>query len=112
MWRPFQRDAAVSSDIELEYHLPVSCVVVNGSVTYTKDTVLAPGNEASEPTATVALDTIADSAARTATIDEGMFRDTEISFELTEDRRLVSSSGTSAGEAGKVVLGVVGVGDF
>jgi hypothetical protein len=93
---------------EIKYHLPISCLRVTGTVTHTYDSILDKTETA--PTASVALDVIADEAKLTAKIESGWLRDTNVSFELTDDGRLVSSSVESTGEAGKALLGVVTVG--
>jgi hypothetical protein len=92
---------------ELAYHLPASFVRVTGTVTKTEDSL---GTDTTAAEATIALETDADATRRTATFEQGTFRDTAVAFELTEDGRFVSSSVESTGEAGKVVVGVLTAG--
>lgn len=96
--------------VRIEYRLPVSCVRVTGSVTYTRDEVLHPNSEERTASAAVELSVIGDQRVLWVEVERGLLVDTDVSLTLTDDGRLVSSSFETTGEAGKVLLATVGVG--
>lgn len=66
------------------------------------DQVLAPSEERVAYAAAIELDAIADTDRLfTLTVDRGVIRDTKVSLELTEDRRLASTSVDTTGQAGR-----------
>jgi hypothetical protein len=93
---------------DLTYALPVLCVRVEGTIAETTDDVLKTA--ASVPEATVTLHVHGLLRDQTLRIKTGFLRDTSIALELTDDGRLKSTDAESAGQLGKVVLGVVGAG--
>lgn len=101
----------MAEDVRISYRLPLSAIRFTGETQYTEDTILAPGVEVPSYSAEIALETIADtSSSWVAKVDREFLQDTKISFDLTEDRRLVTGAVDTTGQAGKVLIGVVGVG--
>jgi hypothetical protein len=91
------------------YRLPMTHVRFSGTVTDSFDSILMKQLPAS-PVAVAEMVVMADSSTWCeAKIKHGFFRDTAVSFEFTEDARLTSASSEVIGQAGKLVLGVVGV---
>jgi hypothetical protein len=96
------------SDV-FRYRLPMTHVRFSGTVTDSYDTILKKQLHAS-PNAIAEIMVMADSSKWCeAKIKHGFFRDTAVSFEFTEDARLTTASSEVTGQAGKLVLGVIGV---
>jgi len=92
--------------LELHYALPESRVRVRSTITTTSDAVL--GGTKRVPQSTVALEVGASSARKTLEASTGVLRNTGVSVKLTDEGLLQSSSLESSGEAGKILVGVVG----
>lgn len=94
----------------VEYRLPETMLVVRGTKVERIDKALVGsknGGRTVRTQAQVVLETEADGNVHVARVAHSWFVDTSVGLELTEDRRLTSASSESAGQAGKVVLGVV-----
>jgi hypothetical protein len=101
----------MAEDVRIPYRLPMSAIRFTGTTQYTTDTILAPGEEKPSHSAEITLETVADPSSRLiAKVDRDFLQDTKISFELTEDGRLVTGGVDTTGQAGKVIIGAVGVG--
>jgi hypothetical protein len=98
----------MGEDVDIRYALPVSCVRATGTVTFTTDSLLAESQVV--PEAVAALDVIAGARNQVLHADAGRTSDTKMSFSFTEDGRLTSAGVSSAGQGGKIILGVAGVG--
>lgn len=105
------------SDDFVEYWLPTSVLRVRGTVTRRSDGLFPKKAATAAVQAQLTLDTVADKEVPkggahpilcVARIRHGLLSDTNVHFELTDDRRLVTAGSDSAGQAGKVVLGVTG----
>jgi len=105
------------SDDFVEYWLPTSVLRAKGTVTRRVDGLFPKKAATVSAAAELTLDTVADKDVPrggahpllcVARIRHGLFSDTNARFELTDDRRLVTAGAGSGGQAGKVVLGVVG----
>jgi hypothetical protein len=101
----------MSDKTRFEYRLPRSCVHAVGSITYKHDSILDdhPDQVHASPETTLSLGVAPDSTQRVVDVSRGVLRDIEASFEVTEDRMLVSSSAESTGQAGKLITGVTGL---
>jgi hypothetical protein len=93
--------------MKLDYALPASRVRIDSAVTIREDSLLG-GDPVVSPQTTVTLEVGGGSRDQTLEINSGPFVNTAISLDLTEDGRLKSTELETVGEAGKVVLGVVG----
>lgn len=104
------------SDDFVEYWLPTSVLRVKGTVTRR-----AGGRGAARAAASVAaeltLDTVADKDVPrggahpvlcVARIRHGLFTDTNVRFDLTDDRRLVAAGAEPAGQPATIALGATG----
>ncbi|HUK76848.1 MAG TPA: hypothetical protein VL117_04515 [Thermoleophilia bacterium] len=96
------------SDFELPYRLPQSCVRIAGTRTFVHDAVL--GRDDTSAQATVALDVIAGHEPAELRIAEGLLDDTNVTFEWTDDGRLVTSAVALTGRAGTVAAGALSAG--
>jgi hypothetical protein len=104
------------ADDLIEYWLPRTCLVVKGELTTKNDEVFTgaarDAHAVKSTHAELSLDTEADrtrAVPYVVKVHRGPLFDTSVSVELTEDRRLVSASTETSGQAGKIVLGAVGV---
>lgn len=93
--------------ISIKYALPASRLHIDSVVTISEDSVLT-ADPAPSPQSTVMLEVGGDRRTHTLSVSAGAFFNTNVSLELTEDGRLKSTEFDLAGQAGKVVLGVVG----
>lgn len=93
--------------IEVQYALPASRVRIDSTVTVHEDSLLG-GGPISSPQSTVTLEVGGGERDQTLEVSSGILFNTAVSLELTEDGRLKSTDVEVSGEAGKVVLGVVG----
>lgn len=93
--------------IEVQYALPASRVRIDSTVTLREDSLLGGGPVASAQS-TVTLEVGGGERDQTLEVSSGILFNTAVSLELSEDGRLKSTDVEVTGEAGKVVLGVVG----
>lgn len=103
------------ADDFIEYRLPETVLVLKGTRVERTDHAIAEAEGSRRTTirtqSDVRLEIEADqapTATLTARIEHGSIKDTSVTFELTEDRRLVSASSDVEGQAGKVLLGIIG----
>lgn len=94
------------SSLEVRYALPESRIRLSSTVTVTEDTLF--GSKTTVPQTVVALEIGATARNRTLTQCRGWFHSTAATLALNEEGRLTSTSIESSGQAGKVVVGVVG----
>ncbi len=94
----------------IAYYLPLSSVRFTGTVTCRRDEALETDEKCVAATCSADVFVAADHATELKLkIEHGFFRDTNFSFERSEDGRLSSTSAELTGEAGKFVTGVLGV---
>lgn len=94
----------------IEYRLPETVLVIRGTRVERTDEALKDTETHGRTVRTqsqVSLETEAHDDVLVARIVHGRLNDTDVSLELTEDRRLTSASSESEGQGGKVVLGIV-----
>jgi hypothetical protein len=94
--------------IDVTYALPSSRLCLDSTLTFAEDKLLEPGKKEGAPKTTVALEVSAGPRNQTLAVDAGWLINTGISLETTDDGRLKSTDLELSGQAGKVVLGVVG----
>ena len=91
------------SDLELPFRLPVSCVRIAGTRAFVHDAVL--GRDDTSAQATVTLDVVGEHEPSLLRLAEGLLVDTGVTFEWTDDGRLVTTSVELTGRAGTVAVG-------
>lgn len=93
--------------IDLAYALPSSRLCIDSKLSITEDDVLG-GDPQRTPQSTVSLEVGAAPRDQVLSVAAGWFFNTNVSLETTDDGRLKSTDIELGGEAGKVVVGVVG----